>query len=121
MNEFKKIKNSKRAKVCSIDGYYNDRDISQHFAELYKDLYNKTDTTNLLQNEYHLLSSQVLPEDLNLLKIISPGKIYEMIIKLDRGRCDSLYKSKSDAFVVGKDILSEYLALLFESVSFHGY
>ena len=75
----------------------------------------------MLQNEYHLLSSQVLPEDLNLLKIISPGKIYEMIIKLDRGRNDSLYKFKSDAFVVGKDILSEYLALLFQSAFIHGY
>ena len=44
-----------------------------------------------------------------------------MIIKLDRGRNDSLYKFKSDAFVVGKDILSEYLALLFQSAFIHGY
>ena len=37
-----------------------------------------------------------------------------------KGKNDSLYKFKSDAFVVGKDILSEYLALL--GIAFiHGY
>ena len=121
LRDFKKIKNAKKMNVNSMDGFHNDKDISQHFANVYKDLYNRTDTTNLLQEEYSLLSAKIEHDDYNLVDLISPSKISLLISKLDRHRNDSLYKFKSDAFVYGKNIISEYLCLLFQNCLIHGY
>ena len=45
LNDFKKLKNSKNPKACSIDGDNSDNDIAQHFATIHSDLYNKTDSS----------------------------------------------------------------------------
>ena len=121
LQEFKKIKNAKKTKVNSIDGHHSDKEIAEHFANLYKNLYNKTDSSIDLQNEYNFLSSQIKFDDIELLNVISPAKIYQIISKLDKHRNDCFYKFKSDALVNAKDILCEYLALLFQSAFIHGY
>ena len=74
-----------------------------------------------MQDEYNYLSSQIKFDDINLLNAISPAKIYQMISKLDKHRNDCFYKFKSDALVNAKDILCEYLTLLFQSAFIHGY
>ena len=121
LNDFKKLKNSKNPKACSIDGHNSDNDIAQHFATIYSDLYNKTDSSAELENEYHYLDSLVVPNDMHSVECISPSLVCQIISKLDRRRNDSLYSFKSDAIVIGKNILCKYLAILYQAALIHGF
>ena len=121
LKEFKKMKNLKNPKVNNIDGHDSDYKISQHFANNYKDLYNKSDSKVELQNEYNYLDSIIVPSDICNVEIISPSLINQIISKLDKQRNDSMYCFKSDALCYGSEILSKYLAILFQSALIHGF
>ena len=121
LKDFKKLKNASKVRVENMDGFHGDKEISQHFGNLYKQLYSKNDSTDSLKDEYNFLSNQISNEDIDFLDLISPSKIYEIIIRLDKNRNDSTFRFKSDAFLNGKDILCKYLAVFFQAAFVHGY
>ena len=121
-NLFTEIKNMRKHKpqvAASIDGI-ND-DISDHFKEIYENLYNSVDDKRemeVIRDEVECcISSADLPE----VDKVTPDILRKAASKLSDAKSDPLYSFSSDCLKNGPPLLFERLAVAFQSFLIHGH
>lgn len=119
VKEFKKQNTNRPQATDSVDGFNNSEDISNHFASVYKNLYQKNDSSNLLKTQIEEMNSNISVGNLEEVDQLTPAVVYQAISSLHKSKNDSLYNFKSDAFIHGKDVLVNHLTLLLQAFLIH--
>ena len=121
IKEFKKQNHATQTVVSSIDGHNNNQDIADNFSSIYKHLYQKNDSSELLKAQLEGLNSNINSENYAEVDKITPGIVYQAIESLKSCKNDNFYNFKSDAIIIGKDVLINYLTVLFQTFLVHGF
>ena len=104
-----------------IDKVSGRQNISEHFKDLYKDIYNKHSEITNLGPLLQSIEDKVSGESLMWLDKITPKLVNKLINKLHSGKNDQAFNFKSDCFKYSAEIISPSLANLFKSFLIHGY
>lgn len=121
VKEFKKQNPCKVSSAVNIDGHTNSTDISNHFASIYKDLYQRHDTADLIYDHLDEINSNITVDNLSEIDILTPGVVHQAISSLKKSKNDTYYTFKSDALVLGKEVLVNHLTLLLQAFLIHSY
>ena len=121
IKEFKKQNKCTQNKSPVIDGHSNDQNISNHFSDIYKDLYQRNSSTAPLTSQIQDINSSITSHDFNEVERLTPSVVYQAIKCLKSCKNDNIYNFKSDAFINGIDVLTNNLTLLFQAFLIHGF
>ena len=114
---FKEIKKF-RGKTCtissSVDGKVGSADISAHFADVYRDLYQRHNLDNGF-NEINQLINSKINQNLNVdLEKVNNDTVRAALRKLKTGKSDSSYSFTSDCLLNAGDELISHVTSLFK-------
>ncbi len=119
---FKVIKKMRKCNMVSsstIDG--RTEDIGDHFAGIYKSLFNSVhDETELMHIE-SLISKRITDESMIDVQKLTPEVVAEALLHLKNDKTDPVSKYTSDSLKIASDILSGPICQLFRSYLIHGY
>ena len=104
-----------------IDGISNKSDISDHFREIYSDIYNSQNDKDDLKSFIAENSANITDADLNIVDSITPSLVKTIIEKLNYNKNDSVFNWKSDALKHGVDSLALPLCDLLKALIIHGH
>ena len=105
----------------TIDNVTDPQEISNHFATIYKNIYNYHDDPKELQQIFDSTNQNLSMEDVDWLHKITPRLITRLINKLKPDKNDESYKFKSNAFKVTSLLISKPLSMLIKSFLVHGH
>ena len=105
----------------TIDKISDPKDISQHFSDIYKKIYNHHDCEREVQELYQAVNEDLGDEEFLWLEKITPQLISDLIKKLKPDKNDEAYTFRSNAFKVAGYLLAKPLALLFRGFLIHGH
>ena len=103
-----------------IDNVVGSRPISEHFAATYKQLYNKVENGEKLQQLDHKISQEIDNNSLLDLKRIDNRLIRNALNKMKSNKRDALYNIASDCFIEGPEELISHLTNLIRTYLIHG-
>lgn len=121
IKEFKKQNQCDRQNVTVIDGHCTDQNISNNFGKIYKDLYQSNNSSELLKDQIYYLESNINASNYSEVERLNPSVVYQAIESLKSCKNDNNFSFKSDAVINGKDVLTNYLTVLFQAFLIHGY
>ena len=121
IKEFKKQNHSNQQKSSVIDGHSSDQNIANRFGEIYTELYQRNSSSEALNTQMNDLNSKIDADNFREVERITPGVVYQAIQTLKSCKNDNSYCFKSDAMIIGKDVLTNYLTVLFQACIIHGY
>ena len=121
IKEFKKQNQCRPQKTSVIDGQCTDQNIANNFGKIYKNLYQKNNSSELLNTQIYDLESKITANNYAEIESLSPSVVYQAISSIKNCKNDNAFSFKSDALINGKDVLTNYLTVLFQSFLIHGY
>ena len=111
-NEIKKSRGNTSTISSSVDGKTGAEDISNHFAEVYKDLYQKHDLGEQFRAVQQSIDSQIDHNQLGDLDQVNEDAVLEALHKLKHGKSDPLFSFNSDCLLnSGKELLAHVTEL----------
>lgn len=117
VNIFKEIKKS-RGGTCttsnSVDGHIGAANISDHFAEVYKDLYQRHNLENGYDEWRERIDSQINEDLLYDLDRVNEHTVRAALNKLKTGKSDPTFSFSSDCLLNGGDLLVNRVTSLFK-------
>ena len=116
----KRQRTPKREVPNQMDDISGSQEISDHFSDIYKLIYNKHEENNLNQVREEV-NNNVSNSDLVWADKITPELVHKLIGKLSVGKNDEIFDFKSDAIKLTADVISEPLARLFKAFLVHGH
>ena len=119
--EIKKFRGTTRMRSSVIDGEVGSKNISDHFATIYSDLYSKNDNDNKLDELRDSINKDIDNKSLSDANKINETVIKEALRRLKGGKCDVLFDFSSDCISNGPTELVEHLTKLIRSFVVHGY
>ena len=120
----KNIKSSRKAKSgasTTIDGVHGTENISKHFKDIYKGIYNQHDTKDKVSDILLDINNTLKDRDGVELSRISETLIIDVISKLNSGKSDSTHNWSTDAIKVGDKIIANHMCFLFKAFFTHGF
>ena len=111
--------NFKSQKPSHMDGKVGNKEIADHFASKYSDIYNKNES--LIDTNIMLDSLDIGASDMSDVEIVSPEIVYQAITCINANKSDNVFDFKSNAFLNATDIITNHLTLLLQSFLIHGY
>ena len=118
------LKRQRRTKVhlaSSIDSAKGSEEISERFKCVYRDIYNKYDSTEDLNDILNSIQDNITHENRSWLNKITPTLVEKLIKNLNLNKNDQAFSFKSDAFINSAEIMSHPLAQLMKSFLIHGF
>ena len=113
-------RNGKSMNSNIIDNVTGEKDISTHFSNIYKGIYNHHDEVDLV-SLFDSVNEKVNELDKHWLQKITPECIKTLIGKLKIGKNDEFYDFKTEAFKYTSDIIAQSISKLFKSYLIHGH
>ena len=107
-------RNGKSMNSNIIDNVTGEKDISTHFSNIYKGIYNHHDEVDLV-SLFDSVNEKVNELDKHWLQKITPECIKTLIGKLKIGKNDEFYDFKTEAFKYTSDIIAQSISKLFKS------
>ena len=121
LQDIKASRKQSSKSVGVIDGITNKSDISDHFREMYSEIYNSHNDQNELNNFIGENSAKISDADLAIVDSINPSMVKNIIRKFSNNKNDSFCNWKSDALKHGADSLSLPLCDLLKALITHGH
>ena len=121
IKELKRQNPTSKKHVSSIDGHSGNQNISNHFCENYEHLYQKQGPSNELNSFIDNINANLTNDSYTEIDNLTRGIVYQAFITLKSCKNDNIYNFKSDALIIGKDILVDHFTLLFKSFLVHGF
>ena len=118
-NEIKKFRVAFRNSSSRVDDQVGSKNISNRFAEIYSDLYNQHELSELDELEKSI-GEKV--SDLSLIDVdkISVNLVKKALKKMKDGKNDSLYNIQSECLTNGQDIFIQHVTNLLKTFVLHG-
>ena len=121
-SELKKFKGTPQKSVSKIDGFTDPGSITDHLKGIYERLYNRTGSSEPLENLFAEVDSKVTEDNLVDVDKVTPDLIKEIIKeKIKPGKNDPEFDLTTDNLKNAPDILFTYLAVFFQAVLVHGH
>jgi hypothetical protein len=121
-NELRKFKGTPQKLISKIDGHTDSETITDHLKSIYEKLYNRTGSSEPLENLFDEVSSKVSEDNLEDVDKVTPGLIKEIIKKkIKSGKNDPEFDLTTDNLKNAPDILFNHLAAFFRAVLVHGH
>ena len=117
--ELKKLRRSTPAQTSVIDGESDN--IPNHFAEIYRNLYNSAPDKDNTQQLYEKIDRMINSDSMKAVDRITPKVVEEAIRKIKSGKNDPINTFSSDCVKNAPSILHEHLANIFRSYLVHGH
>ena len=118
-SEIRKMRKSPARVVNSMDGVTED--VSNHFANIYSQLYNSVDEKLKLDTLYSSINSMIDDSNRDEVLKISADIVKEAVGHLKKNKTDPIFQYTSDCLSNAPSILFEHLALVFRLWLFHGH
>ena len=112
-SEIKKFRGQTQTLSSSIDGAVGSQDISEHFSEVYEDLYSKHtlgEEFQRINEEINLQVNQGLQVDLDR---VNSETVRAALDKLKTGKSDVQFSFNSDCLINSSSVLIEHMTQLF--------
>ena len=119
--EIKNIRGNTNNKTNVIDGNTDSESISNHFKDIYRDLYSSVPSDEKVQTLLNEIKDNIGDSDLDIVDKVNPILIKEAIEKMKRGKSDVTYDFGSDGFLNASDVLASPISFLFKAFLVHGY
>ena len=120
-DEIRKMRTDSTQHSKIIDGKCTSEEISEHFKEIYHQIYNSQNDEEEVAKFTEENSANISAVDLQFVNKITPSSIKRKILQFHSGKNDSHYEWRSDALKHGVDILATPLADLIKAIIIHGY
>ena len=121
LKEVKRMRGNKSKNPTIVDGKVGDENISNHFSEIYEELYNSVISDDALGDLLKNINGGIGESDLIVVDLITTEVIKEAIGHLTKSKSDVDYDWKSDAFIYGMDALLHPLSVIFKTFLIHGH
>ena len=121
LQEIKTLRSPNSKCANNIDGKSNSEDISNHFKNLYKDIYNTHQDRAELDNFMQENNSKISQSDMDLLDKMTPELIKDIILNFSNDKNDPVFDWKSNALKHGVDSLADPLCDLLRALIIHGH
>ena len=121
LKELKKQRKPNSSFSSTVDNITNPQQISNHFATIYEEIYNKHNSDDELDGISHGVHQNMSADDLIWLHRITPRLISKLIGKLKSDKNDENFDFKSNAFKVTSYLISKPLCLLIKGFLVHGH
>ena len=102
-----------------IDG--ESENIPNHFAEIYKNLYNSAPDKDNVKNLDKKIDRMISSESMKTVDEITPKIVEEAIRKIKSGKNDPINTFSSDCVKNAPSVLHDHLAYIFRSYLVHGH
>ena len=112
--EIKKFRGKTSTVSSSVDGYIGAEDISNHFADIYSELYQKHDLGEEFARVQESIVLQVDPSLLGELDRVNEKTVFEALTKLKSGKSDPTFSFNSDCLLNSCDDLIKHVTILFK-------
>ena len=122
LTEIKKMKRTSQHTSSKIDGYSDDTAIANHFKNIYEKLYNRTGSTEPLQNLLSEVDNMCNKADQEIIEDVNP-QLIQMILKkkLKRDKSDVDADMTTDCLINAPFEVAKHLCNFFISCLTHGY
>ena len=121
LKQIKSQRKSNKGPVNNIDGIIGKENISSHFSDIYKDIYNRhnsvTSVNNILSDVNNAINQTAVTE----LDRVTDELVTNIIKKLDFGKNDEYYNWGSDAIKFGVESIAPHFKTLFKAFLVHGH
>jgi len=114
LHEIKKFRGKTSTVSSSVDGYTGAEDISNHFADIYSELYQKHDLGEEFAQVQESIALQVDPSLLGELDRVNEKIVFEALTKLKSGKSDPTFSFNSDCLLNSCDDLIKHVTILFK-------
>lgn len=121
LKHIKSLRKTNKGPVNNIDGVRGSEEITSHFSDIYKDIYNRHQTTDSVNHILGELNNKIDQTSLPELNRITNDLISGIIKNLDFGKSDESYSWGTDAFKHGMDCIVPYFKVLFKTFLVHGH
>ena len=121
LKQIKSARKSSRGPVNNIDGTIGGENISSHFSVIYKDIYNRHNSTNNVNSILSDVNIAISQTDLVQLDRITDDLVIKIIKNLDFGKSDEFYNWGTDAIKVGVESIAPHFKMLFRLFLVHGH
>ena len=121
LKEVKNLRGNSVKSASNIDGRANPLDISNHFKNLYKEIFNTHSDTDEVKTILDEINESMKPSDISVVDKINPDLVKRVIKNLLSDKNDPLYQFKSNAFKIGDDSLCAPLCDLLKAFIIHGH
>ena len=117
--ELKKLRNKDPDRTTVIDG--KDANISNHFADIYNNLYNSTDDQEDVEELLGRINEIIDSKSIEDVHKITPDVVEKAVSQIKSGKSDPVNTFSSDCIKRAPKRFFEYLALIFRSYLIHGH
>ena len=113
--EVKKLRNGPRTVASVIDGQSSK--IENHFASIYKKLYNSVDDQAKVSTLLMDINSSICQKDLEDVRKVTPLKVKEAAGHLNSGKSYPVFDFSSDCLKNGPDSMYDHLSNILQAIS----
>ena len=117
--EIKAMRKTKKVVANSIDGV--NENISEHFKDIYSDLFNSVEDAENMAKVSEIIENKVKSTDVADIEKVTPDVVKKATARLKAGKSDSVYIFTSDCIKVDSEHLAVLLAAIFKSFLVHGH
>ena len=117
--EIRKMRKSKNVVANQIDG--ETEDISNHFADIYKDLFKSVDDQENLKSIKETIDNGIDNKSILHVDKVTPEVIKEAVMHLNNEKSDPTFSFSSDCFKNAPDQLFLHLSNIFRCFLIHGH
>ena len=117
--EIKKLRRLGNDSATSIDGVTDK--VEEHFAKIYKNLYNSVDDVENLQVLYKTIEKKITAHSATDVEKVTPDIVKEAVSHLKKGKSDPLFSFTSDCLKNGPENLYRNLSVIIKSFLYHGH
>ena len=121
LSKLKRQRKGERELPGSIDNIQGEENISNHFQNIYKNIYNHHPINTSLSDQYITVDDKICQSDICWVDKITPSLLRKIILKLNPGKNDEQFKFKSDALKHTVNVIAEPLANIFKAYLVHGH
>jgi hypothetical protein len=117
--EIKTMRKTKKVVANTIDGV--SKNISEHFKDIYSDLFNSVEDAENMARVSEVIENRVQSKDIADIEKVTPEVIKKATARLKPGKSDSVFIFTSDCIKVDSEHLAVLLAAIFKSFLVHGH
>ena len=121
LKEVKRLKGNSCKSGSNIDGLGNPQDISNHFQNLYKGIFNVHSDDEDVKSILDEIKAGLNQSDIEIVDKINPELVKRVIQNISNDKNDPMFEFRSNAFKTGVDSLCAPLSDLIKAFIIHGH
>ena len=121
LKHIKSTRKTNKGPVNNIDGIMGSDNISSHFSDIYKEIYNRHRSTDNVNKVFSNINNSIDQTAITELDKITDELIINIINNLDFGKSDEFYNWGTDALKFGVNCIAPQFKCLFRAFLVHGH